>query len=48
MRQIVEVAEKSVTWLGNYQTEACQLQQNNEGFAFDATGQHKLDMLATS
>ena len=40
MRQAVEAAEQSVTWLGNYQKEACQLQQDNKGFAFDVTGKY--------
>jgi len=42
-RRAAEDADKSATDSRSNQNEACQLQQDNKGFAFDATGNYKLD-----
>lgn len=42
-RQDAEAAEQSLTSARTSENEACQLQQDNKGFAFDATGKYKLD-----
>jgi len=42
-RQDAEAADKGLTDSRSNENEACQLQQDNKGFAFDATGTYKLD-----
>jgi len=42
-RQAAEAAEQSLTSSRSNENEACQLQQDNKGFTFDATGKYKLD-----
>jgi hypothetical protein len=41
-RQAADAAEQSLTSSRNNENEACQLQQDNKGFAFDATGKYTL------
>ena len=43
LNQAVEAADKGLTDSQSNENEACQLQQDNKGFAFDATGTYKLD-----
>jgi len=42
-RQEAESADKAFSDSRNNANEACQLQQDNKGFAYDATGKFKLD-----
>jgi len=42
-RQSAEASEQSLTDSRSNENEACQLQQDNKGFKFDATGTYKLD-----
>ena len=41
--QAAEAADKGLTDSRSSENEACQLKQDNKGFAFDATGKYKLD-----
>ena len=41
--QAAEAADTGLTDSRSSENEACQLKQDNEGFAFDATGKYKLD-----
>lgn len=42
-RQSAEASEQSLTDSRSNENEACQLQQDNKGFKFDAMGKYKLD-----